>query len=188
MPEQTIHVTLIRREKPIEGFKYRVDIAFSKKPDYSEVRQEASKSLGQTRGIEDWTDDPKVIWEYILLEARYPELVDLWSVIEPVTDEITDIVLIASSRALGIEWYRVKLFVLSDEPLDIDEFKHELDSKLDTYFRESNSKRVRFCEVMKISKFPREGRLISKTDIPITMKMITDAGDRLEKRNERRAS
>ena len=132
--------------------------------------------------MDEWTDDPKVIWEYIVMEARYPETVELWKVVEPVTDKITDIVLIASSMALRIEWYRVRLFVLCDEELDVDEFKWELYSRLDQYFGESSSKRIRFCEVVKISKFPWEGRLISKTDIPLTMKMITYAGDRLERK------
>lgn len=178
------HITVIRRERSVEGFKYRVDISFSGKPDYSKVRREATKNLGQTREIDDWTDDPKIIWEYILLEALYPELAELYKAIEPVTDKITDIVLVASSRVLGIEWYRVKLFVLSDDALDVDEFKFELDSSLDKYFRPSSSKRVRFLEVTKIPKFPKEGRLISKTDIPITMKMITDAGDHIERKRE----
>ena len=114
------HITVITRERPIEGFKYRVDIAIDEKPDYSKVEADIKKRWG-----EKTEPDAQMIWEHVLIQARHPEQVDLWKLVEPVTDKITDILLIASATVGGYKWYRVRLFVLTDEPLDLDELKEK---------------------------------------------------------------
>lgn len=160
-------IDIITSEKPLPGYKYEVDIAFDGKPDYTKVVDEI---------IKVWhlkSPDSSSIWDQIILEARRNKDYDLFKVVEPVKSKITNVVLLAVSAMEKVEWYRVKLFIINEEPLDTEEVLRDIEKVLEKYFGDGTIKgHLRFVDMIKLVKFPGEGRVISKKTVSLTRSMF----------------
>lgn len=165
MATRPIELEIVTYKAPLPGHKYEIDIAFAEKPDYSKVVEEIATIWHLD------APDSQVIWDQIALTAkRYSDRYDLFRVVEPAKDEVSDVVLLAIAKVEGITWYRVKLFLISEDPLVPEDLKRQFESALEEYLGDGTSRgHLRFVEARKLSRFPGEGRLISKKTIRLPM-------------------
>jgi hypothetical protein len=167
-----IEIEIGTYEAPLPGHKYEIDIAFAEKPDYSKVVEEIAAIWHVD------APDSQVIWDQITEAARrYRDGPDLFRVVEPAKDKVSDAMLLAIAKVEGITWYRVKLFLISEDPLDPEDLGRRFESALKEYLGDGTSRgHLRFVEARKLSKFPGEGRLISKKTIRLPMAAVVPQG------------
>ena len=172
MATRPIKLEIATYKAPLPGYKYEIDIAFAEKPDYSKVVEEITTIWHMD------APDSQVIWDQIALTAkRYSDRYDLFRVVEPAKDQVSDVMLLAIAKVEGITWYRVKLFLISEDQLDTEDLGRRFESALKEYLGDGTSRgHLRFVEARKLSRFPGEGRLISKKTIRLPMGAVVPQG------------
>ncbi len=175
------HVVIETRETPLRGHKYKVDIAFDGKPDYCKIVEEF-----HAQGIHR---DPMTeeVWDQVMNDLSFGQVTNapaVFRVEEPCQTHPDDRFLkgfaLVDKEQYGKDhdWYRVRLYLLSDAKCGIDDLQRALEERLDELFGSViGTGTFRIVNVKKIRLFPEEHKIISQKKIPIHLSQI----EKLEK-------